>query len=569
MLRVRKAKGAHPAIGVAVILILALVLPLTACDRFGAQSPEEHIRNATEYRAQGELNAAVIELKNALQQSPDNAKARHLLGKIYVESGQGQAAEKELRRAISLGVPEVEVAPELAKAMLMQGRYQDVLDALKPSRQSDPARHAEALIVKGDAEQALGKIELACADYQQAAKLDAENLSADLGLARCDLLQDRIDQAKARVKGLLQQHPKHVQSWIMLGRIEAAAQQNKAALDAFGKALELVPNQPSALMARAQIELLENQLEAAEADIEALHKLVPTSAQVNHLLGFLRFRQGRFNDAALAYQDALRANPDFDPAILWLGLTNYAQHNYEQAIQRFSRFLQKHPDAVRVKVLLALSQAQAGGDSAAVQTLRELQGLDIEDPRMLAAIGQAALSVGDPASGRHYFEQAVARAPDKAAFRMALGSLLLQSGDARQAIEELDMASQLDNEDARADIMLIRTLIAKRDLDQAMQAIDRVAKKTPESALPDVLRGLVFLLEKKNNEARKAFELAVKKDPASIGGHHGLAVLAIQKQDFADANKHYQTALDAHPGNLQIELALSSLAVRAGDRERA
>ncbi len=569
MLRVRKAKGAHPSVRVGVILVLAFILSLSGCGWFGSQSPEEHIQSATEYRDQGKLNAAIIELKNALQQSPDNANARLLLGKIYVESGQGRAAEKELRRAISLGVAEAEIALELAKAMLMQGRYQDVLEALKPFRQSDPARHAEALIVKGDAEQALGKVELACADYQQASKLDAENLSADLGLARCDMLQDQVDQAKARVKRLLQQHPKHVQSWIMLGRIEAAAKQNQAALEALGKALELAPKQPSALMARAQIELLENQLEAAEVDIEALHKLVPASAQANHLLGFLRFRQGRFNDAAVAYQNALRANPDFDPAILWLGLTNYAQHDYEQAIQRFSRFLQKYPDAIRVKVLLALSQAQAGGDSAAVQTLRELQGLDIEDPRMLAAIGQAALSVGDPATGRHYFEQAVARAPDKAAFRVALGSLLLQSGDARQAIEELDMASQLDNEDARADIMLIRTLIAKRDLDQAMEVIDRVAKKTPESALPDVLRGLVFLLEKKNNEARKVFERAVKRDPGSIGGHHGLAVLAIQKQNFADANRHYQTALDAHPGNLQIELALSGLAMRTGDRERA
>ncbi|EAR21278.1 TPR repeat protein [Nitrococcus mobilis Nb-231] len=552
-----------------MILVLGLILPLTACDQLGSQSPEEHIQNAIEYRDQDKLNAAVIELKNALQQSPDNAKARLLLGKVYVESGQGRAAEKELRRAISLGVDEGEIALELAKAMLIQGRYQDVLDALQPSRQSDPARHAEALIVKGDAGQALGKIELACADYQQASKLDADNLSADLGLVRCDVLQDRIDQARARVKRLLQQHPKHAQSWIMLGRIEAAAQQNKAALDAFDKALELSPNQPGALLGRAQIELIENQLDAAEADIEALRKLAPTSVQANHLLGFLRFRQGRFNDAALAYQDALRANPDFDPAILWLGLTNYAQHNYEQAIQRFSRFLQKYPDSVRVKVLLALSQAQAGGDDAAVQTLRELQGVDIEDPKVLAAIGQAALSAGDSATGRHYFEQAVARAPDKAAFRMALASVLLESGDARQAIEELDVASQLDKKDSRADVALIRTLIAKRQLDQALPAIDRLQEKLPESAIPEVLRGLVFLLQKKSDTALQAFTAAVKKDPDSIGGHHGLAVLAIQKRDFAAAKKHYQAILDAHPGNLRTELALSGLARRSDDRAGA
>lgn len=569
MLRAWKTESVRTHVGVIAILVSLLMLPLTACDLFGSQSPAKHIQNAVEYRHKGDLNAAIIELKNALQQSPGNAKARLLLGRIYVESGQGQAAEKELRRAVSLGTAEVEIAPDLAKAMLMQGRYQDVLDTVKPARQLDPARHAQVLITKGDAEQALGKIEPACADYRQASELDSKNPFAGLGLASCDALQNRIDQARARVKGLLQQHPKHVPSWIMLGRIEAPAKHVQAAIDAFSKALELSPQQPSALLGRARIELIDNRLKEAETDVVALHKLAPSSAQVNQLLGSLRFRQGRFDDAAVAYHDALRANPDFAPAVLWLGLTHYAQRNYEQAIQGFSRFLQNHPDAVRVKVLLALSQAQLGGDAAAVQTIRQLQGLDIEDPRLLAAIGQAAVSAGDKNAGRHYFEQAVTRAPDKAAFRTALASVLLQSGDARQAIEELDMASQLDKKDASPDIMLIRALIAKRQLDQALPAIDRLQKKLPQSDVPDVLRGLVFLLQKSNDQALKAFTAAVKKDPASIGGHHGLAMLDIQRQDFAAAHKNYQAVLDAHPGNLQTELALSSLAVRTDDRAQA
>ena len=569
MLRARQRYSSRPNAKLITVLLLSLILPLASCDRFGARSPEEHIGSAIEYRAQGDLNAAVIELKNALQQNPDNAKGRLLLGKTYLESGQGRAAEKELRRAISLGVAERDIAPELARAMLMQGRYQEVLDALDRHTQVDAARRAEALIIRGGAEQGLGKTDQACADYQRASKLDTENLSALLGLASCDILQKRYDPARARVAELLEGHPEHVQSWIMLGRIEAAAKQSQAAIDAFGKALELSPRQPTALLGRAQVRLTENQLDAAEADIELLHKVAPSSAQANHLLGFLRFRQGRFDDAAVAYHDALRADSDFDPAIIWLGLTHYAQHDYEQAIQQFSRFLQKHPDAVRVKVLLALSQAQVGGNDAAVKTLRQLQGLDIEDPKVLAAIGQAALSAGDSAAGRQYFEQAVARAPDRATLRMALANVLLQTGETQQAIEELDIASQLDEEDIRADVVLVRTLIAKRRLEQALQAIDRVAAKAPESDLPHVLRGLVFLLDDRRDAAREAFELAVRKDRSSIGGHHGLAVLDTRAKDIAAANNHYRAVLEARPGHLQTELALSSLAARAGDRAKA
>ncbi|MDN5870538.1 MAG: PEP-CTERM system TPR-repeat protein PrsT [Nitrococcus sp.] len=553
-------------VGAIAILISSLILPLAACDLFGSQTPAQHIQDALAYRGKGELNAAIIELKNALQQSPDNAKARLLLGRIYVENGQGQAAEKELRRATSLGVAEVEVAADLARALLMQGRYQDVLDTLKPSQQPNAARRAEALITKGNAERALGKIELACADYQQASELDAQNLSAELGLASCDALQGRIEQARARVKSLLQQHPKHVQGWIMLGRIEADAKQSEAAIHAFSNALELSPKEPGALLGRARIELAENQLDAAQADIDVLHELARSSVQVNYLLGSLRLRQGRLDDAAVAYQDALRASPGFAPAILWLGLTHYAQRNYEQAIQGFSRFLQDYPNAVRVKVLLALSQSHVGGADAAVRTMRELQGLDIEDPKVLAAIGQAALSAGDSDMGRHYFEQAVAQAPEEAAFRTALARALLQSGDAKQAIEELATASELDQKDIRADVALIRMLIAKGQLDQAMPAIERLEDKRPDSDIPHALRGLVFALKQNNDKALKEFKAALEKDPNSIAGHHGLALLAVQRQDFAAANEHYQAVLDAHPGNLQSELALASLAAKSGER---
>ncbi|MDN5848661.1 MAG: PEP-CTERM system TPR-repeat protein PrsT, partial [Nitrococcus sp.] len=568
MLRVWTMQGPRAQVAAIAILISSLILPLAACDLFGSQTPAQHIQDAIAYRDKGEFNAAIIELKNALQQSPDNAKARVLLGRTYVENGQGLAAEKELRRAVSLGVAEVEVAPDLARALLMQGRYQDVLDTLKANQQPNAPRRAEALITKGDAERALGKIKLACADYQQASKLDAQNLAAELGLASCDALQGRIEQARARVKSLLQQHPKHVQGWIMLGGIEADAKLNQAAIDAFSKALEVSPKQPGALLGRARIELGENQLDAAQSDIDVLHELAPSSVQVNYLLGSLRFRQGRLDDAAVAYQEALRASPDFAPAILWLGLTHYAQHNYEQAIQGFSRFLQNYPNAVRVKVLLARSQSHVGGADAAVQTIRQLQGLDIEDPKLLAAIGQAALSAGDSDIGRHYLEQAVAQAPKDAVFRTALARVLLQSGDAKQAIEELATASELDQKDIRADVALIRMLIAKRQLDQALPAIERLEKKRPGSDIPHVLRGLVSLLKKDNDKAQKEFEAALKKDPNSIAGHHGLALLAVQRQDFTAANEHYQAVLDSHPGNLQSELALAGLAAQSGERAR-
>ena len=59
-----------------------------------ATTSEEFVAEAETYLEKGEVNAAIIQLKNALQENPDNARARLLLGLTYVNLNQGAAAGK-------------------------------------------------------------------------------------------------------------------------------------------------------------------------------------------------------------------------------------------------------------------------------------------------------------------------------------------------------------------------------------------------------------------------------------------------------------------------------------------
>lgn len=76
------------------------------------------VEAAGKYRAGGELTAAVIELKSALQRNTDDADARALLGDIYLDLGDGAAAEKELRQAAALG--RQDLSPLIARSLLRQ-----------------------------------------------------------------------------------------------------------------------------------------------------------------------------------------------------------------------------------------------------------------------------------------------------------------------------------------------------------------------------------------------------------------------------------------------------------------
>ncbi len=61
--------------------VLLLLVALSACED---PSAEEFIRRAEAYRQEGNVAASIIELKNALQKEPRNARARFLLGRSYL-----------------------------------------------------------------------------------------------------------------------------------------------------------------------------------------------------------------------------------------------------------------------------------------------------------------------------------------------------------------------------------------------------------------------------------------------------------------------------------------------------
>ena len=91
-----------------VLSIMALLIASSACDDPGA---EAYIQRAEAYRQKGEISASIIELKNALQQEPRNARARYLLGRNYLAIRDLASAEKELLRARTTRRPKPTIEP--------------------------------------------------------------------------------------------------------------------------------------------------------------------------------------------------------------------------------------------------------------------------------------------------------------------------------------------------------------------------------------------------------------------------------------------------------------------------
>ena len=88
-----------------------------AAQGVGASSADAYIAEANAYLGKGEEQAAIIQLKNALQADPSHIDARLMLGGVYLRKGDAAAAVKELGRARDLGAARERWLPAYARAL--------------------------------------------------------------------------------------------------------------------------------------------------------------------------------------------------------------------------------------------------------------------------------------------------------------------------------------------------------------------------------------------------------------------------------------------------------------------
>src|SRR5689334_12633531 len=81
-----------------LLAALSVVMFLAGC----ARDTSQLLAEAKQYQTKGDHRAAVVQIKNLLQQQPNNGEARYLLGLSSLALGELPSAEKEFKRAEEL-----------------------------------------------------------------------------------------------------------------------------------------------------------------------------------------------------------------------------------------------------------------------------------------------------------------------------------------------------------------------------------------------------------------------------------------------------------------------------------
>jgi cellulose synthase operon protein C len=549
------------------VLALCALAMLSGCDFF--VSTDGRVERARAEIAKGDYQAAVIDLKNALESEPDHVQARLLLARAALQLGDVRDAEKEIRRARDAGAKPEEVADLSAETRLALGQGRELLAAIDSNEivVGEPKRS----IYRGDAFMAMGKPAEAAEAYEAARRAGAKQTRALIGLARARAGLRQADEALKLLDEVPEDSPDHAAALLCRGEILAsqgrfadAREVLKAAL-ATGQQLTIY-QRASLLAILTEADLAAGDIAAARASLGALAQFAPT-APVTLILGArIAMATQDYATAAAGLQRVVAGMPDFIPARFLLGAALIAQGNVNQAESHLTRVVQLAPDNLEARKLLARVRLRMGQPDAALELLSPLQSGADSDVNSL--IGLAHLQLGESDKALSVLERAANAPGSSRAQQLELATTYLRAQAFRKAVLLLREIPHVDG-DAQRDMLLVGAVAAADGIDKSDAEMKALLDQHPKDVA--LLNGAALILAQRGEYERSRALLgrALAVQPGDVATLLNSARIEASAGDASTAAARLQGILTDHPDHAAARMGLAQLALQANDLRRA
>ena len=551
-----------------------LLLMLTACGGFG-MNDQQLLERAGEHTKNGEIQAAVIELKNILQRSPDNAEARYRLASIYLEYEDFPAAERHFRLAGEAGWNPAESRIGLVKSMLEQDEHSTALkecvveDAFPANAQADLTA-LRALALAGLEQQ----------ENAQAALKAAEQLQPDTAL----VLQTRIDfliaagntaEAVQLTARALERHPDNASLKLREAALLASEQDLTQADERLREIIALDPpgyisgNGHSARLALAKIRIIEQNHSGTSTFIEPLYG---RDTEALYLGALLAYQEDNFELAEQLLLKLFNRSPGNMPSMQLYGMVSYSLENYEKAAYYLRKYVSANPDNLTAQKQLSLAYIKLGQFDAAGTTLSASTDEEIEDTELLALAIVNAFSSGDNRTGILLLERAAKAAPDNLPLRRELARAYLFSGKTDRAIQIYEEIIAQGGPDSETEAMLVlaQARLAQRDgnTEKVLELAKQMQQSQPDYAMGYELEGIALMSQKSYTQASRSFKMAWDRTPSSNLAIKLSESLRLSGQQ-ASATQPLTDWLSKHPQDTRVRQFLGAAWMELGKTDKA
>jgi putative PEP-CTERM system TPR-repeat lipoprotein len=541
----------------------------------------DYLLGLVQYR-RGNFTVAGDAVRRSLKNVPDHLPALALSGAIGYSLGAYEQAERELSQVLERAPASLYIRKLLAATLLKRGKAQQALIVLGPALRASPddaaalALAAEAYYGKRDLENATRYFELA------ARKLpDDPGIRAGLGLARLSagevdraltdleaaaragdgkaemllvaslLAAKKFDRARQVIFDLEKKRPRDPATHNLKGTVLLSQRDAAGARKAFERAMQLQPNFLAAAINLAQLDLRENNPQAARARYETLLQRESSNVEIMIALARLADATGARAEAVAWLERAKARQPQSFSVSLALARQHFAAGDYGKAAAAARDALLVQGENAEALDLLGHSQLREGKGLEARTTYTKLVALYPKSPHAYYGLSAALAVTGSQAAAEGALRNALELKPD---FPEALGSLAALQLRAGKFADALKTAEQLKKRYPRLSLgpaLEGDAHMAARKFGAAVRAYD-VAFRLERSAALLIKLHSALRASNRGKEGNALLQdwLGRRPDDSRIRLYYADA--SIKEGNYALAAEHYEIERRKQPENLGL-----------------
>lgn len=439
-----------------------------------------------------------------------------------------------------------------AKQFQIEGKLNASFIELKNALQKNP-NNSEARLLLGELYVRTGNGGAGEKELRKAQEMGVQGVYLQSLLAESLLLQHRASDALALLDG--RDTNSHPQLQVVRGEALLALGKDNDALMAFQRALELNPDNVSALLWIVRTSLATGKTEEANKFLQRAVALQPNNEEAWVLKGQLARKQKRYSVAQDAYQRAIDlATSDLPLAVDMEARTEMAsllilEKKYEEAAAHVAYLLKlapAHPISNYIAALLAFQQ----GRYAAARDYAQISLKAAPDYlQSIFLLGSSNFALDNLEQAEIQLARVVAEAPHLLPARLLLAAIHLQQEHSVQALEVLGPALEQTPNDVRLLALAGEAALQSGALDRSQQLIKRAIAKRPSSGGLRAQLAMLYLTQGNDEQAIQELEDTLARGEGAGQERALLALAYLRSKQYEKATTIAEKLVEDLPDN--------------------
>ena len=484
---------------------------------------------STAYNLVGNQKKSRFYLDKAVALAPDNSQLATQQRLNNALSGDSEALslkDENHENFQGIGLPKILL-------LFKRKEFEQAIAIIQAYQQKDPD-NLELYNLLAQAYLNTNQKALARQTLEKAIALDASFLPARIALARLNLLENKVKDAKREYQRILGKDPANETAMLDLARISLQENNEQEMLTWLNKARRANKASVKSRLLLNNYYQKKGQFEEAVKYSAELVDIQPENLAFlkNHAANLIQLKN--YSQAIRSYKKMTEIRPDSPQTWYWLGSAQFLWKDYNNARQSFLKVLQLQPDHLIARsALIKLEQGRKNYQEALKQA-REL----------------------------------VKQHPESQIAYETLGDVLLLNKQAEQAIEIYKKGLALQDNNYLLVNKIARAYALSGQKDKAIATFENWLGSHPQNTRIRMTLAVLYQQNKFFDKARKHYEMLIEQEPDNISAINNLAMIYAELNDPRSL-EYAEIAYSRAPENAAVLDTLGWLLVQNGEFKRA